>query len=372
MSKPDEIPALSYILEPALVASLLTIGCLWNRRKPSDIVQSHNYTSAGTIPSSNSLNDNSWNCREMRFLVWTVKVPSNERFRMNLLSRFLGMFPFLLEVWYWLLTYWIYQIARAIQALTMGSDFRVLAEKHARQLVHIEQAFHLDIELGLQRFVMKHGWLLTFFNKTYAMVHIPATIAFMAYSYRYFSPLIFQSTRRTLVLCNCLAFIVFSSWPCMPPRLLPYEEFGYVDTLHAGKAASIWTTNKFQNQLAAFPSLHFGYSFVIGLSLFIYSPHKLMRFISIFYPLLILVVIMATANHYILDAVGGFFITVIAHRINRLVLNLRPVEEWFFWLLRCERPMDKVQFDSIIQSDSFITAGHRDMSQRPLMSGSPE
>lgn len=70
------------------------------------------------------------------------------------------------------------------------------------------------------------------------MVHIPATIAFMAYSYRYFKPYIFQSTRRTLVLCNCLAFIVFSSWPCMPPRLMPYREFGYIDTLHTGKAAS--------------------------------------------------------------------------------------------------------------------------------------
>ncbi|KAK6908577.1 integral membrane protein [Kwoniella mangroviensis CBS 10435] len=371
MSKPDEIPALSYILEPALVASLLTVGCLWNRRKPSEIIQAHNVSGTNPI-STNSSTDNSWNWKEMKFFVWKVKVPSNERFGMNFFSRFLGMFPFLLEVWYWLLTYWIYQIARAIQALTMGSDFRVLAEKHARQLITIERILHIDIELGLQRFVMNKTWLLTFFNKTYAMVHIPATIAFMAYSYRYFSPLIFQSTRRTLVLCNCLAFIVFSSWPCMPPRLLPYEEFGYVDTLHAGKAASIWTTNKFQNQLAAFPSLHFGYSFVIGLSLFIHSPHKLVRAISLFYPLLILLVIMATANHYILDAVGGFFVTIVAHRINRLVLNLRPIEEWFFWLLRCERPMDKVQFDSIIQSDSFITASHRDMSQRPLMSGCPE
>lgn len=76
------------------------------------------------------------------------------------------------------------------------------------------------------------------------MVHIPATIAFMGYAYSVFHPQIFQATRRTLVLSNCLAFIIFSSWPCMPPRLLPKDEFGYVDTLHVGKAASIWTTNK--------------------------------------------------------------------------------------------------------------------------------
>lgn len=87
------------------------------------------------------------------------------------------------------------------------------------------------------------------------MVHIPATIAFMAYSYSVFHPQIFQSTRRTLVLSNCLAFIIFSSWPCMPPRLMPQEEFGYIDTLHVGKAASIWTTNKVRRRHLPRPNL---------------------------------------------------------------------------------------------------------------------
>ncbi|XAO22009.1 hypothetical protein I312_100772 [Cryptococcus bacillisporus CA1280] len=363
MSRPDEIPALSYILEPAFVVSLLTAGCLFNRRPPPLIVQAQAAINEYIPPPG----DSSWNWKEMVFLKWPVRVPGNERFRGTWTSRLLGMFPFLMEVWYWLLTYWIYQVARAIQALTMGADFRVLAEKHAREIIAIERWLHIDCELSLQKFVMKTDWLLIFFNKTYAMVHIPATIAFMAYSYRYFKPYIFQSTRRTLVLCNCLAFIVFSSWPCMPPRLMPYREFGYIDTLHTGKAASIWTTNKFQNQLAAFPSLHFGYSFVIGLSLFLYSPHRPIRAISLLYPLLILLVIMATANHYLLDAVGGFFVTVLAYRMNRLVLNLRPLEEWFFWLIRTERPMDKVVFDSVISRENVSHRDSSDISHRPLI-----
>lgn len=73
------------------------------------------------------------------------------------------------------------------------------------------------------------------------MVHIPATIGYMAYSYYAFPTPIFQRVRRTLVLCNCIAFIIFTLWPCMPPRLLPFEEYGFVDTLHTGKAASIWS-----------------------------------------------------------------------------------------------------------------------------------
>ena len=70
------------------------------------------------------------------------------------------------------------------------------------------------------------------------MVHIPATISFIGYGFYAFPPPTFQKVRRTLVFCNWIAFVIFTAWPCMPPRLLPKEEFGYVDTLHTGKAAS--------------------------------------------------------------------------------------------------------------------------------------
>ncbi|KAL7425247.1 hypothetical protein Q5752_000935 [Cryptotrichosporon argae] len=378
MSTAEHIPALSYILEPALVVGLLAAGTLANSRRPAQIVRVNavldQLSPAGgsrspSPPPLGRLGAAAAAPRklEMRFLAWTVTVPDNARFRMHFFSRVLAMLPFLMECWYWVLTYWIYQLARAAQAVTMGHNTRVLSEAHARVIIALERALHIDCELALQHFVMRFPLLLAFFNKTYAMVHIPATIAFMGYSFRFFAPERFQATRRTLVLCNCLAFIIFSSWPCMPPRLLPFDEFGYVDTLHTGKAASIWTTNKFQNQLAAFPSLHFGYSFVIGVSLFLYSPHKLVRFFAPGYPVLILLVIMATANHYLLDAVGGFFVTIAAYRLNPLLLNLRPLEEWFFWALRTEKPMDKAKFDAVLDRDGGANARFADEAGRPSL-----
>jgi hypothetical protein len=98
--------------------------------------------------------------------------------------------------------------------------------------------------------------------------------------------------------------------------------------------------HRFQNQLAAMPSLHFGYSFVIGMSLLFFSPHKWLARVAPAYPALILLVIASTGNHYILDAIVGFFVTVLAWRINNVLLNLRPLEEWGFWLCRTEKPMD--------------------------------
>ena len=86
----------------AVVASLLTAGCLLNRRKATDIVLANNLRESS--PDRDRLSAEPGWTREMRFLFWSIKVPDNARFRMNLTSRFLAMFPFLMEVWYWLLT----------------------------------------------------------------------------------------------------------------------------------------------------------------------------------------------------------------------------------------------------------------------------
>lgn len=100
--------------------------------------------------------------------------------------------------------------------------------------------------------------------------------------------------------------------------------------------------------------LTIAFSIGSGLALFLYSPHRPIRWLALGYPVLILLIIMvsfqlsafekeycspgmpdkATANHFLLDAVGGFFVTVVAYKINHLLLYLRPLEEWGMWLCR--------------------------------------
>jgi hypothetical protein len=92
--------------------------------------------------------------------------------------------------------------------------------------------------------------LLKAINCIYSFIHIPGTIMFLGWLYRYAHPALFEARRRTLAICNLMAFVVFTSWPCMPPRLLPEEDgFGFVDTVHVGNVSSIWTSNRFCQQL---------------------------------------------------------------------------------------------------------------------------
>jgi hypothetical protein len=96
MSTSEHISPLSYILEPLIVASLLTAGCLLNRRSSSELKAAD--ATKEHVPEPD---------QRLPFLKWQIGIPNNTRFRSNITSRFLAYFPFLMEVWYWLLTYWV-------------------------------------------------------------------------------------------------------------------------------------------------------------------------------------------------------------------------------------------------------------------------
>lgn len=138
-------------------------------------------------------------------------------------------------------------------------------------------------EVSIQRVFLRHSQLMSVINWVYSFIHIPGTIAFLVGLYYYTTtrnrvdesqigkplgaakgstagPLLYQARRRTLAVCNLLAFVVFTLWPCMPPRLLSDENvkgpdgelgrsYGFVDTVHSvNGAGSVWTENRFCNQ----------------------------------------------------------------------------------------------------------------------------
>jgi hypothetical protein len=169
----------------------------------------------------------------------------------------------------------VYQLGRAFTALTLVEGTVNVARKHALQVIHVEQALHIFVEREVQTWFLTHPTLMHWINRVYSFIHIPGTILFLVVLY-YFTttrrrragqdasgpagPALYEARRRTMALCNLIAFVVFTLWPCMPPRLLSdpdyhgdsaseAKSFGFVDTVHskAGES-SVWTTNKFCNQ----------------------------------------------------------------------------------------------------------------------------
>jgi len=141
----------------------------------------------------------------------------------------------------------------------------------------------------------------------------------------------------------------------MPPRLLP-SEYGFLDTVRHDDAESVWMSGKYVNQLAAMPSMHFGYSFTIGMTLVYHSGlfrRTLQRgevrknafwkifylMIGVGYPAFILTVIIATANHYFMDAMVATCFVVFSFFCNKAFYVFIPLEDWLLYVIRAEKPI---------------------------------
>ncbi|OQE34579.1 hypothetical protein PENCOP_c017G05358 [Penicillium coprophilum] len=410
------------VLEPLVVIVLLFGGTWINRsvgsstkyntrrnsnlrRASSDSLES-GYSSQSTKDgllrsrSHSPQAEDRWHKRQVGLLGVTFEVssPNTIVFQDRLLSRLLRKFPFLVECWYWALVYWTYQLGRAFTAVTLKDDTVDVARKHALQLIVIEEKLGMFWEISIQSHYLHRPLLMSWINWIYSFIHIPGTIAFLVWLYYYTTvrnridetqpgkpkgatsgspagPLLYQARRRTLAVCNLLAFVVFTLWPCMPPRLLSdatadgqdadlARSYGFVDTVHGiNGSGSVWTENRFCNQYAAMPSLHFGYSLMIGLTLITiplpqHHRHTILRtrltrtlrlelpswrrlvcvILGFLYPFTILVAIVATANHFILDAVAGAMVCALGWYFNGVLLNLLPLEDYFLCLVRIHKP----------------------------------
>ena len=142
----------------------------------------------------------------------------------------------------------------------------------------------------------------------------------------------------------------------MPPRLLP-ESFGFADTVRQAHAESVWVGDGHNvNQLAAMPSLHCTYALTVGCTFFWHSgflqqvfrgkPRERSWFsmvgfmiAGVIYPMLVLLVIVATANHYYLDAVAAGFSVILCFFGNKIWLLLLPAERLLLRILRLEKPV---------------------------------
>ena len=141
----------------------------------------------------------------------------------------------------------------------------------------------------------------------------------------------------------------------MPPRLLP-PEYGFLDSVRHDKATSIWMSGNFVNSLAAMPSMHFGYAFVIGCTMIHHAGvfrntlekgeaakscfwQCVYCAIGLGYPSVILVTIVATANHYWMDALMATVVACVAYMCNDVFLALLPLEDLLLWVLRLDKPV---------------------------------
>ncbi|MEU6420143.1 bifunctional glycosyltransferase 87/phosphatase PAP2 family protein [Streptomyces spiralis] len=211
----------------------------------------------------------------------------------------------LLELLLIRVAYAAYQQVRLAATGGTISGGRVRAEHHGHEILSVERFLHIDIEHAVNHAVVKVGWLRDFFDFYYESFHfvVPLTVLGVLYWRR---PVDYRWARSALGLATLLALVGFWAFPLAPPRLMP--NLGIIDTVHGVQDFSkpdYGTLTALTNQYAAMPSLHFGWALWCGLVIAIVAPRWWMKALGLLHPLFTVSAIVATGNHWVLDAVGG-------------------------------------------------------------------
>lgn len=205
-------------------------------------------------------------------------------------------------------------------AATAGRD---TAERHGHQIHSLEQWLHIDIEHRINHAVAGVGRLRDFFDSYYSTFHFIVPLAILAVLYVR-RPADYRWARSTLGFATLLALVGFWLYPLAPPRLMP--GLGFIDTVHGVQdftKPDYGALTAVTNQYAAMPSLHFGWSLWCGVIIVLLAPKVWMKALGVLHPLFTVFAIVATANHWVLDAVGGAVVVALGFLITYVLAGPR-------------------------------------------------
>ncbi|MCX5407669.1 phosphatase PAP2 family protein [Streptomyces sp. NBC_00335] len=209
-------------------------------------------------------------------------------------------------------SYWTYSLIR-----NAVPEQKAAALANADWIWKAEQALGIAVEERVNHAVNAVTWLVVGMNYYYATLHFVVTIGVLVWIYR-FHPGRYAATRLVLFATTGVALVGYYFYPLAPPRLMNGQNF--VDTVlvhHTWGSMASGNLKHMSNQYAAMPSMHIGWSLWCGLTIFAVASAPWARILGLLYPTATLVVIVATANHFWLDAVGGMLCLAFGYTVSR-------------------------------------------------------
>ncbi|MCM1969963.1 MULTISPECIES: phosphatase PAP2 family protein [unclassified Streptomyces] len=209
-------------------------------------------------------------------------------------------------------SYWTYSLIR-----NAVPEQKAAALANADWIWKVEQTLGIAVEEKINHAVDSVTWLVVGMNYYYATLHFVMTIGVLVWIYR-FHPGRYAATRLILFATTGVALVGYYFYPLAPPRLMNGQNF--IDTVlvhHTWGSMASGNLKHMSNQYAAMPSMHIGWSLWCGLTIFAVASAPWARILGLLYPTATLVVIVSTANHFWLDAVGGMLCLAFGYAVSR-------------------------------------------------------
>jgi PAP2 superfamily len=191
---------------------------------------------------------------------------------------------------------------------------RLAAAENAERVVGLERRLGIHLEPRVQALLLPRRRLVAVLNVAYVTLNVGLTVGWLMRLFHRRHPE-FHRLRRAAVLSTVGAQPFFILFPCAPPRTLD----GFVDTIVEVSGLDLDTglVAQLYDPLAAMPSIHVAYAVVTAAGIARTSDGALARALAPGYPPLVALVVLATANHYVLDVVAGAALGGLALRVAR-------------------------------------------------------
>lgn len=231
---------------------------------------------------------------------------------------------FLRETGLILFAYFAYFLVRGV---TEGNFAE--AREHAHLLVQFERSLGIFVDPSTQALLLSQTALMKGANWIYVWGHWPVVAGVIIWLFAR-RPDAYLVYRNALLISGAIGLVLYVTFPAAPPRLLG---MGFVDTVFDQSTfAGIMQPNSLTNQYAAFPSLHFGWSLLMGIAIMREAHSAKLRLLAPFLPIAMLISVVITANHYIVDAVAGGMVAVIALQLATMTRRFSPIRiQWVGW-----------------------------------------
>ncbi len=217
--------------------------------------------------------------------------------------------------------YGLYEVIRGA-----GTENVQAAMRHTDDIVAVEQSLGVYFERGIQQAFEGIPYAPALLGLLYVTLHFAGTAVALTWIHRK-HPDRFPLVRTTFVIATALALVGYVLFPAAPPRL---AELGFSDTVthSTGLDLSSDLLGALYNPFAAVPSLHFGYALLVGVTVGLVARNRIVRLIGWSYPLVMLLVIVGTGNHFFFDAAGGALAIGIGFAAASWVEPARRAKRW--------------------------------------------
>jgi hypothetical protein len=209
--------------------------------------------------------------------------------------------------------YAIYAAVRNLQGKeTSAADYQ-RALSNAQRVVHLEQVTGLYHEGHIQRLFLRAPEVVRALDSFWAVAHFVVAVAVAVWLLRW-HPDRYRPLRTALALMTAVALLCFAVFPTLPPRLMP-ESYGFIDTWM--KVGGIATKHppvieRISDPFAAMPSLHLAWAIWCAATIFPAMKRRWTKALSVAYPVVTFIAVVATGNHFVLDAVAGVLLALMS------------------------------------------------------------